>query len=91
MKPVVTLQLDEDTVRFTPDGSIAVVDAIGVLSQSPRPERIWNALRRDHPETTSLCTDFKFSGDQAASVADSEGWEVIQALLLDHLLETDPD
>jgi hypothetical protein len=89
MKPVVTLQLDEDTVRFTPDGSIAVVDAIGALSKSPRPGRIWNTLRRDHPEIVTLCTDFNFSG-QAAYVADSEGWEVIQALLLDHLLENEP-
>jgi len=91
MKPAMTLQLEEDTVRFTPDGRIAVVDAINALSESGSPESIWKSLRRDHPDIVNLCTDFNFSENQAASVADGEGWQIIQALLLDHLLDSDPE
>lgn len=86
-----TLQLEDDTGRFTPAGRIAVVDAIYALSESDSPERIWKILRRNHPDIANLCTDFNFFDSRAAPVADSEGWESIQALLLDHLLESDPE
>ena len=33
-KDYVTLQLEDDAVRFPPDGRIAVVDSIGALSQA---------------------------------------------------------
>jgi len=41
----VTVQLDDDPIRFTPNGRIAVVDAIAALSEIGYPTRIWEELR----------------------------------------------
>jgi hypothetical protein len=39
------MKLDGDRVRFTPDGKVAVVDAIRALSAVERAERIWDSLK----------------------------------------------
>lgn len=89
MKSYVTLQLDDDKIRFTPDGRIAVVDAIGALSDAECPTCIWEALKRNNPQLIGLCADYSFREKENVVVADSESWMIIQTLLLDQLIDGD--
>jgi len=81
------LSLEENSVRFTPSGEIAVVDAIKALSESDTAEEIWKTLKKENPEILSHCRQFHFSKNKSALVADSQGWEQIVFLLLDYILD----
>ena len=83
----VTMQLDGDRVRFTPDGKIAVVDAIRVLNAGNSPEQVWEALKQECPELKDLCQAYHFRKEGTDSVVDSEGWEMIENALLDFILD----
>jgi hypothetical protein len=91
MKEWVTLELEDDTVRFTPDGRIAVIDAIGALSETDCPVCVWEDLKRRHPRVADLCVNYAFLEieDEDVPVADSRSWMVIQSLLLDHLIDSE--
>lgn len=82
-----TMQLDKDRVRFTPDGKIAVVDAIKALSASEGAERIWASLKKERPEFKNLCQRYNFHENKMNSVVDGEGWEKIEDALLDYILD----
>jgi hypothetical protein len=87
MKPFVTVQLEDDAIRFTPDGRIAIVDAIRALSDSDCPCCIWEDLINNHPQLSDMCSKYTFQGDESVAVANSENWNVIQSLLLEQLME----
>lgn len=87
MHECVTLRLEDDTVRFTPDGRIAVVDAIGALSEAECPDCIWEDLKDKHPSIMAVCGDYTFPQEETVPVADSDGWRIIQTMLLDHLID----
>jgi len=82
-----SMKLDGDLVRFTPDGKIAVVDAIKALSAKKGAERIWESLKEERPEFKELCQPYIFKENTIASVVDGEGWEKIEDALLDYILE----
>jgi DNA-binding transcriptional LysR family regulator len=48
--------LEENSVRFTPSGEIAVTDAINALNESDGAEEIWQRLKNENPEILSLGT-----------------------------------
>jgi hypothetical protein len=81
------LNLEENSVRFTPSGEIAVIDAIKLLSDSDTAEEIWNTLKDENPEILAHCKRFYFSKNKTAVVADSRGWEQIEFLLFDYILD----
>ncbi|MBW1990368.1 MAG: hypothetical protein JRI97_12605 [Deltaproteobacteria bacterium] len=83
-----TLTLDNQAVRFTPDGKIAVLDAIRAVAQSDNAERMLENLKTKYPEIMALCEGCHFQGEGANLVADSSGWEMISMLLLDHLMDS---
>jgi hypothetical protein len=89
MESFVTLQLEDDEIRFTPDGRIAVVDAINALSGSDCPDCLWEELKRNHPQIGRMCSNYTFPEKGSALVADVESWVVIQDLLLEQLVEED--
>lgn len=80
------LRLEEKSVRFTPNGEIAVVDAIKALSESDAAEEIWKILKDKNPEILSHCRQFCFSKNKSAIVADNLGWKRIESLLFDYIL-----
>jgi hypothetical protein len=84
------MQLDGDRVRFTPDGRIAVVDAIRALSALDEAERIWESLKEERPEFKELCQKYNFREDRIDCVVGSEGWEIIEGALLDYILDHSP-
>jgi hypothetical protein len=81
------LSLEENSVRFTPSGEIVVIDAIKALSESDAAEEIWETLKDENPEILSHCRRFNFSKNKSAIVADSEGWQQIESLLFDYVLD----
>ena len=81
------LRMEENSVRFTPSGEIAVIDAIRALSESDTAEEIWQALREENPEILSHCKRFHFSKNSSVLVADSQGWDQIESLLFDYILD----
>ena len=91
MEDYVTLQLEDDAIRFTPDGRIAVVDAIGALSQADCPVCIWEDLKRNNPELNEMHADYTFPEEEAVPVVDSRSWVIIQTLLLDHLMDSETE
>ena len=82
-----SMKLEGDRVRFTPDGKIAVVDAIKALSARKGAKHIWESLKAERPEFKNLCQGYNFKGDQTDSVVDGEGWEKIENALLDYILD----
>jgi len=81
------LSLDENSVRFTPNGEIAVIDAIKALSASDTAEQIWKTLTDENPEILSHCKHFHFPQSKSVMVIDSQGWEQIETLLFDYILD----
>jgi hypothetical protein len=81
MQEPVTMHLDNMPMRFTPDGRVAVIDAIKAVTNANRPRVIWETLRRNHPEVLSFCEDYPFQENDPIEVVNSSGWELIMPLL----------
>jgi hypothetical protein len=81
------LTMEENSVRFTPSGEIAVIDAIKALSESDTAEEIWQTLKDENPEIFSHCRQYHFSKNKSALVVDGQGWEQIESLLFDYILD----
>jgi len=82
------LSIDQHGIRFTPDGKIAVIDAIGALSEKTDAGDIWRDLSHSHPEIITLCDSYSFQKrTESTPVACGETWEKIQGLLFDYLVE----
>ena len=82
-----TLKLDNDHIRFTPDGKVAVVDAIKALSDLGDPETVWESLKAESPDIKEVYQDYDFAERKSEAVVDSEGWNKIEAALLDYILD----
>ncbi len=90
MEKSLTLTLADDEVRFTVDGRMVVVDAIKAVSASENPDAIWQSFKQKHPEVSELCQDLRFGSESSYelfAVVDGDGWEYIQPLLFDHMLD----
>jgi len=68
------VHFDGDPVRFTPDGKVSVLDAIGALVRSECPGYLWDDVKRKHPEIMSYCGSYSFQKGQSLPVVDNEGW-----------------
>ena len=81
------LWLERNSVRLTPDGEVAVIDAIKALMESDNAEEIWQKLQDENPEILSHCRRFHFSKSESVLVADSLGWNRIETLLFEYILD----
>lgn len=89
MKRQLILRLDNDYVRFTPDGKVAVIDAIKALSDLGEPETVWESLKAESPEINEIYQEYDFAESTSEAVVDGEGWEKIETALLDYMLDHD--
>lgn len=89
MREATTVVIDQDTIKFTPDGKVDVMDAIATLcgNDQKAAQKIWQRLIKEHPEAVDSFEDYRFSGQERTPVADSRGWSAIQAILFDYMLE----
>jgi len=89
MQRPVIVDLDDRSMRFTPDGRVTVVDAIGAVGDVRSPNAIWEHLKEAHPEILTYCEDYTFEDDAPVAVINSEGWERVRLLLPDYLPDVD--
>jgi hypothetical protein len=87
MKRYYTIRLEGSSVRFTPAGEVAVVDAIQALSGSDRAGLIWQDIRKAHPKIDGRCHDYSFRKNASAEVIDNEGWEKIEEALINYIID----
>jgi hypothetical protein len=85
MEPNLVVHFDDEPVRFTPDGRVSVLDAIGALVHSGRPDCLWDDVKRKHPEITRYCASYSFQKGQSLPVIDHQGWNVLWTVLMDYL------
>ena len=83
----ITVHLDEDPVRFTPDGRMSVLDAISALTLSAHPTLIWEDLQKRHPEILNHCGTYPFQGEESLPIIDREGWDTMWVMLSVYVLE----
>ena len=83
-----TLTLDHDQIRFTPEGQIAIIDAITALTGSDSPGTIWAQLVQANPEVLEYCDDYRFRKGQVTPVVAGDGWEKVETLLFEYLVDT---
>ena len=81
------MKLNGDRVRFTPDGKVAIVDAIKALIAVEGAERLWQSLKNERPEFKDLCERYNFQEDKIDSVVDGESWGKIEDALLDYIAD----
>ncbi|MGD9212658.1 MAG: hypothetical protein PVI90_17880 [Desulfobacteraceae bacterium] len=86
MDPI-TVILDQTQIKFTPDGKVAVLDAIASLCSDKDTHTLWEGLLTQHPELVELCENYPFSPKRQTLVTDGSGWERIQLALFDHLID----
>jgi hypothetical protein len=83
------VHFDGDPVRFTPDGKVSVLDAIGALVHSECPGYLWDDVKKKHPEIMRYCGSYSFQNGQSLPVVDNEGWNVLWSVLMDYLGNSD--
>jgi hypothetical protein len=83
------VHFDGDPVRFTPDGKVSVLDAIGALVHSECPGYLWDDVKKKHPEIISYCGSYSFKNGQSLPVVDNEGWNMLSIALMDYLSDSD--
>lgn len=81
------IMVDKAPVKFTPDGKVNVLDAIGLLCADKDSRAIWRHLLHEHPEIKENSEFYTFSQDYSACVTDGDGWEKIQSALFDLMLD----
>ena len=82
------LDLDGDPVRFTPDGKIAIIDAIKALSGRQDAERIWALIKEKHLELNTICERYCFQENQIEVIVGGENWEKIEDALTAFILDS---
>jgi hypothetical protein len=83
------VHFDGEPVRFTPDGKVSVLDAIGALIDSECPGYLWDDVKRKHPEIMSYCGSYSFQKGQVQPVVNNEGWNILSLVLMDYLGESE--
>jgi len=86
MEQAVIVNLDDDPIRFTPDGKMSILDAIQALGEPDKPQVVWKSLKAEHPEVLAYCEEYDFEEGDTLPVTGSEGWDKILLLLPDYLL-----
>jgi hypothetical protein len=81
------VNLDNQPIRFTPDGKVSVVDAIKMVTGPDNPWSIWENLTAEHPDLLTHCKEHASQNEGVVPVVGSEGWEKIWMVLLDYLPE----
>ena len=85
MPDTYVVEMDDDQIRFTPDGRVYVLDAIKAVSGSDSEGHIWKSMKQDHPDILDYCERHASPGDEGFLVVDTEGWEKIWMFLPEYL------
>ena len=80
------LRMGDQSVRFTPDGQVSIIDAIRALGGDDDSEALWDSITTENPEILEHCESYPFDEKKTMFVADTEVWDKVIVLLADHLL-----
>jgi hypothetical protein len=86
---ILNLMLDQDQIRFTPEGKMAVVDAIEALTGAEDGHSVWQDVIDGNPEMISWCDTYQFPKCGATPVIGRKGWEKVEALVFDYMVTRD--
>ena len=86
MDTPVTLKMGDESVRFTPDGQVSIIDAIRALGGDDESEALWESIKSKNPEILEHCEPYSFGEGKTAFVTGTEAWDEFIILLADHLL-----
>ncbi len=86
---MVNLTLDQDEIRFTPEGKIAVIDAIEALTGASDGFSVWQDMIDGNPELNAWCDTYHFPKAESTLVVGRKGWEKVEALLFDYIVSMD--
>ena len=86
MDTLFNLEMNNEIIRFTPDGRISIVDAIRTLSGQDDSVALWDSLTATKPEILEHCESYPSDNNEELFVADTNAWDEIVMLLADHLL-----
>jgi len=81
------LEIGKDSIRFTGDGKVAVLDAIKSLSATKEPESVWESLKDKNPQLQNICQKYAFVDSRSVPVVDEIGWRKIEAALADYVYQ----
>ncbi len=87
MADPITVVVDNEQIKFTPGGKVAVLDAIASLCPGEDTHTLWERLLEQQPELHGLCEDYPFSRQKSTPVTDGQGWERIQEALFTYMLD----
>jgi hypothetical protein len=90
MEDAFVVYMDEDSVAFTEDGRVSVLDAIGMVIDSGSATVIWEQMKKDHPDILDHCQEHAFREQGTVSVIDKEGWEKIWIILSQYFFDASP-
>lgn len=76
-------ELDNASIRRTPDGKCSVYDLMSIVSESKHYRKTWLRLCRQNTEVVAKCHYFQFpgQGQKPTPVVDRDGWSYIFFLL----------
>ena len=77
---------DDEPIRFTPEGRLFILDAIAAVVQTDTPESLWRKIKTRKPEINQHYHISDKDGD-GEPVCDSHGWEAIQDMLFDYMID----
>ncbi|EFK08586.1 conserved domain protein [delta proteobacterium NaphS2] len=86
MEDLFNLELNDDTVRFTPDGRILITDAIHALAGGRDAKRVWQKIAAQNPDILEDCERHDLEDDDAVFFADMETWDRIVPLLAEQFM-----
>jgi hypothetical protein len=76
MSEQVLVMIGNRDVRFTPDGRVAVLDAINALSDLEPAEHIWEEFKRENPDIE--CNVYTFPGEETLCVIDRKTMQRVE-------------
>ena len=80
------LFLDNEPVRFTPEGRMFVLDAIAAVTQTNSTAEVWSDFKQQKPEVNQYVDTLSGDAGDKEPVCGSDGWDAIQDLLFDYII-----
>jgi hypothetical protein len=91
MEDAFIVYMDEDPLSFTNDGSVSVLDAIGMLMDTGSAAAVWERMKTEHPEVLDHCREHAFEDQGTVTVTSKDGWEIIWMILAGYFFDMSLD
>ncbi|MEJ2040969.1 MAG: hypothetical protein P8X55_18885 [Desulfosarcinaceae bacterium] len=86
MEKQISFSIDGQRIRFTPDGRVAILDAIGALCDMDDSQRIWPKMLSQWPQLSNVFSLYRFDSRHETPVATPDAWDEIETRLLDYIV-----